>query len=108
MAEVDPAGGAVLDRSSSPDSRRLALRAAGAALAVALLYVAFRDLDPRRAARLVVGLGPAGALLLAPSLMAIVCETFAWQRAIATMVKPVAFWPLLRVRVASESLASVL
>jgi Lysylphosphatidylglycerol synthase TM region len=108
MAAVGPAGDAVVDARSPAGSRRHLLRAAGTALALALLYVAFRDLDPRRAARIVLGLGPTAVFLLAPSLLAILCETFAWQRAIAATMAPVAFGPLLRVRVASESLAAVL
>jgi hypothetical protein len=107
MAPVDATVAAAVDRPSSGVSRHV-LRVVGALLAFALLCVAFRDLDARRVVRLVLGLGPSAALLAAPSLLAILCETFAWQRAIAKMVEPVGFGALFRIRVASESLASVL
>jgi hypothetical protein len=41
-------------------------------------------------------------------ILAVFCETFAWQRAISRMAEPVRFLSLLRVRVASEALSSVL
>jgi uncharacterized membrane protein YbhN (UPF0104 family) len=47
-------------------------------------------------------------LLALPSVLAVSCETMAWQQAIARMAEPVRFLSLLRVRVASESLSSVL
>ena len=93
---------------SSRDAARLVFRALGCGLALVLLGVAFRGLDARRALSLVYALGPTAGLLVVPSVLAVACETAAWRCAIAVMSEPVAFFSLLRVRIASESLAAVL
>lgn len=104
------AGGELVCTPSATKRRqaRWPLRALGTAVALALLATVFRHIDRARVVSLVWGLGPAAPLFLLPSVLAIACETFAWQHAIAKMARPVRFLSLFRVRVASESLAAVL
>src|SRR5262249_12251579 len=88
--------------------RRRFARAVGTAAALGLLGLALRGIDLRRALSLVSDLGPRAILLLVPSVLAVCCETLAWRHAIEKLHGRVPFSSLLRVRVASESLASVL
>lgn len=97
----------IIDRADGWSRRHLG-RVLGVVLALLLLSLALRHIDPKRALSLVLSLGPTATLLALPSILAVSCETFAWQSAISRMARPVRFLSLLRVRVASESLASVL
>lgn len=92
----------------SRSARQALLRALGSLAAVLLLWVAFRDVDVRRAISPLLHLGTLGLALFVPSVLAVSCETFAWQRAIAKMAAPVRFTAIFRIRVTSESLATVL
>jgi uncharacterized membrane protein YbhN (UPF0104 family) len=82
--------------------------AVGALVAIALLWAAFRRVDPTETGLILQGLGPMAVLLLAPSAAAVTLEVFAWQRALGIMGWRTALPSLLRVRVASESLGATL
>ncbi len=104
-------GAGAHESETSPRFRaeyRFVLRFFGAIAGLALLAVALRGLEPARALSRIRRVGPVAWLLFVPSILAVACETLAWQRAIGTMVERVRFSSLFRVRVASESLASIL
>jgi uncharacterized membrane protein YbhN (UPF0104 family) len=101
---IEPANPDTSPRISS----RAVLQGIGVAAAVTLLGTMARQVDFGRVALLLRGLGPLAVLLIAPSMAAVGLETFAWQRAFSRVGSRPAFWSLLRVRVASESLGVAL
>lgn len=73
-----------------------------------LLGLAFRNVDIATTAQLLAGLGPACALALVPSLVALSVETWAWAMTFASFARMPALLPLLRVRIVTESMCTAL
>jgi uncharacterized protein (TIRG00374 family) len=80
----------------------------GAAFSTALLLATFRGVDIGRVSGLLRGLGWVAPLLLAPSLLAVLLETYGWQLALRIVGQRTGLFALVGVRVASESIGSVL
>ncbi len=93
---------------SPSGSSRVILRGAGVIAGAGLFGLAFRQVDVMRVAGLIHGLGVSAVLIAAPSMAALTLETIAWRSAFSLVGERVAFWALLRVRVASESVGALL
>src|SRR5437773_1717893 len=80
----------------------------GLTAAAGLLCLAFRGVDVHRVTALLHSSGRGMALLLVPTALALGLETVAWQAAFAVMGQRPPFWPLLAVRLGSESVGAAL
>jgi glycosyltransferase 2 family protein len=81
-----------------------AFRLVGVAIALVILWVAFRRVDIRRVRDLVVGLGWLVLVIPVPQLSSFCCETLGWKWAFRSLGRRVSYLPLLRVRMTTDAL----
>lgn len=84
------------------------LRVLGFACALLLLWTTFHHASWGHVRHLLANVGPAFLLVLAPQGLALAMESLGWRRAFQSLEQGVPFWPLLRVRIATEALAQSL
>jgi glycosyltransferase 2 family protein len=79
------------------------LRAAAIFLAIAILFIGFRDVDIGRAFDLVRGIGAAIAVVALPYLFAIALDTLGWRRILRQLGDQLPFGSLFAIRLATEA-----
>ena len=85
------------------------IRVGGVVLAGLVLVLTFRTVDTSRLGLLLSQIPTAALLLLAlPQLLALGLESLGWQWVFDVIGRPVRYWPLLQVRLATEALAQSL
>jgi uncharacterized protein (TIRG00374 family) len=100
--------GVTIAKRPHSDSRGLVRTIAGLLLAAGLLWLAFRSVNLNVIVGTLLNLGPLCALVLIPSIIAIVTETWAWRQTFGAFGRMPALLPLLRIRIITEAAATVL
>ena len=82
----------------------LVARSAGLALAVLILWLAFREVQVGRVGQLLAGIGLWALVIPMPQLASFSCETLGWRRALRLLGKNVKLLSLLRGRISTDAL----
>ena len=80
------------------------MRFVGVAIAVLILWLAFRDVDVHHVRSLLGSLGLLVLVIPLPQLVSFSCETVGWRWAFRRLRRRVQFLPLLRVRLTTDAL----
>jgi uncharacterized protein (TIRG00374 family) len=84
------------------------LRTLGGVAAFAILWLTFRQVDPRWVQKILVSLGPWILVAALPELGWLVAETVGWQWGFRVLGRRVAFGTLFRVRLSMEAVGATL